>query len=99
MACSGLTSRKGRDFQPTEWSLYFDRRYDVPGLEAGETFRVYEKGSGDPVVFLLHGGGHSALSFALFASEVVAKVCCRVVAYDCRGHGATIVNNEDGLYM
>ena len=31
------------------------------------SFRVYFKGSAGPVLLLLHGGGHSALSWAVFA--------------------------------
>lgn len=30
------------------------------------TFRVYKSGSAGPVLLLLHGGGHSALSWAVF---------------------------------
>ncbi len=30
------------------------------------TFRVYSSGSLGPVLMLLHGGGHSALSWAVF---------------------------------
>jgi hypothetical protein len=30
------------------------------------TFRVYKSGSEGPVLLLLHGGGHSALSWAVF---------------------------------
>jgi hypothetical protein len=30
-------------------------------------FHVYLRGSSGPVLLLLHGGGHSALSWALFA--------------------------------
>lgn len=32
-----------------------------------QTFRVYVKGTSGPVLLLLHGGGHSALSWAVFA--------------------------------
>ena len=32
-----------------------------------KTFRVYLRGEGGPVLLLLHGGGHSALSWAVFA--------------------------------
>ena len=36
-----------------------------------QTFRVYTKGSTGPVLLLLHGGGHSALSWACFTVSVM----------------------------
>lgn len=32
-----------------------------------KSFRVYEKGESGPVLLLLHGGGHSGLSWAVFS--------------------------------
>lgn len=48
-------------------------------------FSVYLSGAEGPVVFCLHGAGFTALSWAAVAS----KLCrfCRVIAFDCRGHG------------
>jgi pimeloyl-ACP methyl ester carboxylesterase len=37
------------------------------------------------VYLLLHGGGHSALSFALLAGEL--KKTAAVICYDLRAHG------------
>ena len=36
-------------------------------LNPGQTFRVYECGTEGPVLFFLHGGGFSALSWALLS--------------------------------
>ena len=36
-------------------------------LNNGQTFRVYECGSDGPVCFFLHGGGFSALSWAVLS--------------------------------
>lgn len=46
---------------------------------------------------LLHGGGHTALSWALVTKEL--KRHHRVIALDLRGHGFTTVDNEDDLSM
>lgn len=39
-------------------------------LTAAHTFRIYCSGSDGPVLFLLHGGGHSALSWAVFTVSI-----------------------------
>uniref|UniRef100_A0A8V0X643 Protein phosphatase methylesterase 1 n=1 Tax=Gallus gallus TaxID=9031 RepID=A0A8V0X643_CHICK len=60
-----------RDFSPVLWSQYFESMEDVVG----------------PVLLLLHGGGHSALSWAVFTSAIISRIQCRIVALDLRGHG------------
>ncbi|XP_010683376.1 uncharacterized protein LOC104898059 isoform X2 [Beta vulgaris subsp. vulgaris] len=55
-------------------------------------FHVYKAGSEGPVIFCLHGGGYSGLSFALSASKIKEKG--RVVAMDLRGHGKSITDND-----
>ena len=45
---------------------HFDKSTDVPCTTGPGSFRVYEKGGGDVVLLLLHGGGLSAMSWALF---------------------------------
>ncbi|KAG0492220.1 hypothetical protein HPP92_005618 [Vanilla planifolia] len=55
-------------------------------------FHIYEAGIEGPVVFCLHGGGYSGLSFALSASKI--KENARVVAMDLRGHGKSFTNND-----
>uniref|UniRef100_A0A8B9KQS0 protein phosphatase methylesterase-1 n=1 Tax=Astyanax mexicanus TaxID=7994 RepID=A0A8B9KQS0_ASTMX len=50
-------------------------------------FRVYKSGQDGPLLVLLHGGGHSALSWAVFTAAMTSRVTCRVLAMDLRGHG------------
>ena len=49
------------------------------------------------MLFLLHGGGFSALSFSLFAPDIIQMVKCRVIAPDIRGHGATRCEDDEDL--
>ncbi|KAK3547184.1 hypothetical protein QTP86_017554, partial [Hemibagrus guttatus] len=60
-------------------------------------FRVYKSGQDGPLLVLLHGGGHSALSWAVFTAAMTGRVTCRVLAMDLRGHGATQVRHADDL--
>lgn len=53
------------DYTPVEWNKYFEKFTDVR-VESGK-FRIYMLGSEGPVLFLLHGGGLSALGWSLFA--------------------------------
>uniref|UniRef100_A0A3Q1HC55 Protein phosphatase methylesterase 1 n=1 Tax=Acanthochromis polyacanthus TaxID=80966 RepID=A0A3Q1HC55_9TELE len=69
-----------RDFSPLPWSQYFETMEDVEvenenassvhlvciSLTTLNIFRLYCSGSHGPVLLLLHGGGHSALSWAVF---------------------------------
>jgi protein phosphatase methylesterase 1 len=49
------------------------------------------------MLLMLHGGGHSALSWAAFAREICARCAVRAVAFDQRGHGSSMVDNEEGM--
>uniref|UniRef100_A0A667X2F7 Protein phosphatase methylesterase 1 n=1 Tax=Myripristis murdjan TaxID=586833 RepID=A0A667X2F7_9TELE len=60
-------------------------------------FRIYCSGSHGPVLLLLHGGGHSALSWAVFTAVICSRINCRVVAMDLRAHGDTKVKNPEDL--
>lgn len=93
-----MGSRK-RDFTPLPWSQYFETMEDVEveNDNSKDTFRVYSSGSLGPVLMLLHGGGHSALSWAVFTSVICSRINCRVVAMDLRGHGDSNVKNPDDL--
>lgn len=88
-----------RDFTPLPWSQYFETMEDVEveNDNSKDTFRIYSSGSLGPVLVLLHGGGHSALSWAVFTSVICSRINCRVVAMDLRGHGDTNVKNPDDL--
>eukprot|EP00668_Euglena_longa_P011826 GGOE01014246.1.p1 GENE.GGOE01014246.1~~GGOE01014246.1.p1 ORF type:complete len:333 (-),score=59.66 GGOE01014246.1:166-1164(-) len=82
-----------------EWSDYFDAKQNLclPVAEGEEdTFVVYTAGNGTgPVLVLLHGGGLSAMSFALAVKALKQKA--RVVAFDLRGHGSTTTGNDTNL--
>ncbi|XP_066555463.1 protein phosphatase methylesterase 1 isoform X2 [Amia ocellicauda] len=100
---SGSKMRMGpgrkRDFSPVPWSQYFESMEDVEVEDetSKDTFRIYRSGSEGPVLLLLHGGGHSALSWAVFSAVIFNRISCRVVAMDLRGHGDTKVKNCDDL--
>ncbi|KAG5199880.1 hypothetical protein R6Z07F_014257 [Ovis aries] len=102
---SGAKMRMGpgrkRDFSPVPWSQYFESMEDVELkyvlFNYSYTFRVYKSGSEGPVLLLLHGGGHSALSWAVFTAAIISRVQCRIVALDLRGHGETKVRNSEDL--
>ncbi|XP_034675692.1 protein phosphatase methylesterase 1 isoform X1 [Vitis riparia] len=79
-------------YAPLEWSAYFDQEDDVCIPDSNDVFHVYMAGTEGPVVFCLHGGGYSGLSFALAASKIKEKA--RVVAMDLRGHGKSSTENE-----
>ncbi|XP_072557584.1 protein phosphatase methylesterase 1-like isoform X2 [Paramormyrops kingsleyae] len=100
---SGSRMRMGpgrkKDFSPLPWNKYFEAMDDVEvqNDSSRDTFRVYSSGSQGPVLLLLHGGGHSALSWAVFTSVICARISCRVVAMDLRGHGDSKVKNPEDL--
>ncbi|KAJ9167298.1 hypothetical protein P3X46_021962 [Hevea brasiliensis] len=79
-------------YSPLDWKEFFDREEDVCIPNSNDVFHVYMAGSEGPVVFCLHGGGYSGLSFALSASKIKEKA--RVVAIDLRGHGKTSTEND-----
>uniref|UniRef100_A0A0E0DEQ0 Protein phosphatase methylesterase 1 n=1 Tax=Oryza meridionalis TaxID=40149 RepID=A0A0E0DEQ0_9ORYZ len=82
-------------YAPLDWSAYFDeeRRVAIPDTE--DVFNVYMAGLEGPVVFCLHGGGYSGLSFALAASRMKEKA--RVVSMDLRGHGKSTTSDDSDL--
>jgi protein phosphatase methylesterase 1 len=47
-------------------------------------------------MLLLHGGGHSALSWAVFTKEITKMCDVHVLAFDFRGHGGTSTDNDEG---
>eukprot|EP00262_Sarcandra_glabra_P009005 TRINITY_DN22980_c0_g1_i1.p1 TRINITY_DN22980_c0_g1~~TRINITY_DN22980_c0_g1_i1.p1 ORF type:complete len:337 (+),score=49.53 TRINITY_DN22980_c0_g1_i1:140-1150(+) len=79
-------------YSTLEWLGYFDQEDDVIVPDSNDVFHVYMGGSQGPVVFCLHGGGYSGLSFALSARNIKEKA--RVVAMDLRGHGKTSTDND-----
>ncbi|XP_007889357.1 protein phosphatase methylesterase 1 [Callorhinchus milii] len=88
-----------RDFSPVPWSQYFEtmENITIENEEGTDSFRIYQSGSSGPVLLLLHGGGHSALSWAVFSSMITSRIHCRIVAVDLRGHGDTDVKDSENL--
>jgi len=87
-----VPKRKKKDYNPVAWNEYFESECDVRVGE--DTFHLYTLGSCGPVLLLLHGAGHSALSWAVFAKTVHALCECQVVAIDFRGHGSTSTSDD-----
>uniref|UniRef100_A0A673ZF24 Protein phosphatase methylesterase 1 n=1 Tax=Salmo trutta TaxID=8032 RepID=A0A673ZF24_SALTR len=89
----------GRDFSPLSWSEYFEAMEDVEveNDNAKDISFTVAPISHGPVLLLLHGGGHSALSWAVFTAVIYNRINCRVVAMDLRAHGDTKVKNSDDL--
>ncbi|XP_050219905.1 uncharacterized protein LOC126670257 [Mercurialis annua] len=82
-------------YSPLDWKQYFDREEDISIPDSNDVFHVYIAGTEGPVVFCLHGGGYTGLSFALSASKMKEKA--RIVALDLRGHGKTSTENDLNL--
>ncbi|CAA0837679.1 esterase/lipase/thioesterase family protein [Striga hermonthica] len=79
-------------YAPLDWSMYFDEEDDVSIPGSDNVFHIYKAGTEGPVVFCLHGGGYTGLSFALSARIIKEKA--RVVAMDLRGHGKSSTDND-----
>lgn len=91
-----LAFRTKENCKPVSWENYFAKEEIIEISGKSKRFRVYSKGDKGPVFFFLHGGGHSALSWALTVSKMDSS-CCRLFAYDCRGHGGTVTENDSDL--
>ncbi|XP_003579844.2 protein phosphatase methylesterase 1 [Brachypodium distachyon] len=86
------THRSLHKYEPLDWSAYFDEERPVVIPDTEDVFNVYMAGSEGPVVFCLHGGGYSGLSFALAANRIKEK--SHVVAMDLRGHGKSTTSDD-----
>nr|GEX46448.1 protein phosphatase methylesterase 1 [Tanacetum cinerariifolium] len=86
------TQKSSDKYSPLDWKGYFDQEDDVSIPDSNDVFHVYTAGKEGPIVFCLHGGGYSGLSFAI--STLVIKEKARVVAMDLRGHGKSSTENE-----
>ncbi|KAL5559861.1 hypothetical protein UlMin_036072 [Ulmus minor] len=86
------TQTSSHKYSPINWEGYFDQEDDISIPDSNDVFHVYMAGKEGPVVFCLHGGGNSGLSFALSAAKIKEKA--RVVAMDLRGHGKSTSEND-----
>lgn len=87
--------RRKMSFSEVGWDSYFTTRQIVE--VDNDRFCVYTLGSGSCHVLCLHGGGHSSLSWALFARELASRCSVKVIALDQRGHGDTVTSNDTDL--
>lgn len=77
-------------YAPLEWSVFFDSVEMVNNVVP-----LYKAGTGGHMFVCLHGAGHSAMSFAALAEKM--KKESTVFAFDFRGHGKHVVDNETDL--
>lgn len=83
-------SRLKRSYEPISWDEVFEEREMIE-----DTVPIYFSGTTGPVIFCIHGAGHSALSFGPFAHA--CKDFARVVAFDLRGHGGHHRDDETNM--
>ena len=87
-----------RNYTPVEWNTYFDEKRHLTIDQ--NTFCVYSRNTTDPsvpVLFFLHGGGFSGLSWAVLSKAVTDLVRCQCIAVDLRAHGETRTTDETDL--
>uniref|UniRef100_A0A915JTR2 protein phosphatase methylesterase-1 n=1 Tax=Romanomermis culicivorax TaxID=13658 RepID=A0A915JTR2_ROMCU len=99
-------SRAKKDFSPLEWRQFFDEKLTIKITQKPDNvFTVYSKSSDlqgvKPIIFLLHGGGYSGLTWACFAvkksNQVTEMIDCQVLALDSRGHGDSVTDDDYDL--
>jgi len=90
-----VPKRKAKNYEPISWNEYFEHCKDIKVKD--NSFRFYTSGSSGPILLLLHGGGHSALSWALFVKSITKMCECQAVAVDFRGHGNTVTTDDTDM--
>lgn len=95
--------RMSKDYTPLTWQSYFDDVVDYNVPDTHDHFRVYLSSFDDldyankPLLILLHGGGYSGLSWAVFVKSLLENCYCKVAAIDLRGHGSSSTENDEDL--
>lgn len=85
-----VTNKAEKSYEPISWDQVFDEREVIE-----DTIPVYYSGTTGPVLFCIHGAGHSALSFGPLAKA--CKDFARVVSFDIRGHGGHLIEDETNM--
>lgn len=85
-----VASKAVRSYEPISWEEVYDEREVIE-----DTIPVYYAGTKGPVIFCIHGAGHSALSFGPLAKA--CKDFVRVVSFDIRGHGGHHIEDETNM--
>nr|CDS16369.1 protein phosphatase methylesterase 1 [Echinococcus granulosus] len=67
----------------------------IHSSEVEQTYRIYRRGVEGPLLFFIHGGGFSALSWSLLSKAITEDVRCQCLAVDMRGHGDTQCKDEN----
>mmetsp|Transcript_10959 Transcript_10959/g.18748 ORF Transcript_10959/g.18748 Transcript_10959/m.18748 type:complete len:474 (+) Transcript_10959:91-1512(+) len=86
------------DYSPLPWTECFQQRFELD--INGDRFVTYTSGNRDAelIMLLLHGGGHSALSWGPVAKVISdSGINALVVSYDSRAHGESKCTDEDDL--
>ena len=89
-----------RDNEPLAWNDYFNQELYLKNTNdtVGVTYHVFISPplTNGPLFVTHHGAGASALSFALFSSQLRKLLPhSGVIAFDARGHGETVMENPD----
>ncbi|KAI8887191.1 protein phosphatase methylesterase 1, partial [Backusella circina FSU 941] len=89
--------RSKQHYEASSWNEYFDECSDV--TVESNSFRIYRKTPAKEtgVTFVMHhGAGSSALTFGLVAKAIseMTQRECGILAFDCRGHGATVTTDD-----
>jgi len=74
--------------QPLSWDQFYDQK-----VLSRSGLCVYMAGTTGPLCMLFHGAGLGALSWAVVVK--LLKVHCRIICYDCRGHGDSTLSEDD----
>ncbi|XP_059613015.1 protein phosphatase methylesterase 1 [Phlebotomus argentipes] len=90
-------SRRGfqKNYSPKQWHEYFKER-EMVSVDENKfcVYRSAEPAQKGPLIVLLHGGGFSALTWALFSTEITSMIHCQCLAMDLRGHGDTETTDD-----
>lgn len=86
----GIHNKLSHSHDPKEWTDAFDERDMID-----EKVPIYFSGTKGPVLFCIHGAGHSALSFGPLA--IAVKDYARVASFDLRGHGGHTSEDDSDM--